>query len=159
MEYKTCFKCGRLLPITEFYTHPAMADGHLNKCKDCTKLDMHNQHIRNMADPERAEKERERSRDKYHRLYSGKKNKKMAHPETRNIREYFKRRGYDLAGKELHHWDYNQIHDVFILTRSEHARLHKQMTFDPDSKQFIYNGGLLTTRAAHEQAINQILSH
>ena len=39
MLYKTCFKCGDLKLISDFYKHPRMKDGHLNKCKDCTRAD------------------------------------------------------------------------------------------------------------------------
>ena len=37
---KNCFKCNTTKDIDDFYEHPQMGDGHLNKCKDCTKADV-----------------------------------------------------------------------------------------------------------------------
>ena len=37
---KTCFKCNTEKQISEFYKHAKMGDGHLGKCKECTRLDV-----------------------------------------------------------------------------------------------------------------------
>lgn len=68
METKVCFKCGRELPLSFFHKHPRMGDGHLNKCKDCTKTDVSRDYDRNIQNPEWVEKERARVREKYRGL-------------------------------------------------------------------------------------------
>jgi len=34
---KKCLNCNSLKELDCFYVHPLMADGHLNKCKECVK--------------------------------------------------------------------------------------------------------------------------
>ncbi len=65
---KVCFRCNVEQPITEYYKHKQMADGHLNKCKVCTKNDSVKRHHEKNQNPEWVESERKRSKEKYHRL-------------------------------------------------------------------------------------------
>jgi len=34
---KVCRKCGEEKPVSEYYPHPQMTDGHLNYCKTCIR--------------------------------------------------------------------------------------------------------------------------
>ena len=107
---KICFRCGIEKELSEFYAHPQMGDGHLNKCKECTKSDSALSYKRIMSDSELREKERARGRRKK-RLYVEKYPEKIAGANA--INSFKKRKGYN-----LHHWSYNANHlkDVMLRT-------------------------------------------
>lgn len=153
---KVCFKCKRELPIDNFYKHPQMADGHLNKCKECAKHDVHEKYMENIESPEYVEKERARGRDKWNRLYKGTKHVAAHHVE--NARRFIERRiGPIPEDKEIHHWNYNFMHKVFLLDRRHHARLHNLIEFDQASQCFTHNGRLLATKEEHEEILKSAM--
>lgn len=151
---KVCFKCGIEKPLTEFYVHKQMGDGHLNKCKDCTRKDAKENLAKKADDVEWRRKERARGREKYKRL--GYVKYKRAHDEMSNVSRYFRSLGLTLQGCELHHWNYNFLKDVIALPISVHRKLHSLLKFDEESKCFLYNGTLLTTKKQHIELIKTL---
>lgn len=156
-ETKVCFKCHKEKPLSEFYKHPAMADGHLNKCKECTKKDSRKRYDMKISDERWVESERARGREKYRRL--GYKNKptgahiqkQMKYPGLRSARDSFEA---DIpSGYELHHWNYRDNKNLILLSRSLHHRLHSVIKFDIDAGYYYYNGRPLDTIEKHLEVV------
>lgn len=78
---KKCFKCGKVKPLSEFYTQSRMADGHLNKCKECTKKDARENYLRDIEATREKERKRNNSKERveYRRLKA--KEKRESDPE------------------------------------------------------------------------------
>ena len=168
---KKCFKCGEIKPLTEFYSHERAKDGHLNKCKSCTRKDVKERQNRLKQDESWREEEKKRQRDKYYRLNYKEKHKpsaekkketmeryKKKYPEkirARSAASYMKRRD----GCHLHHWSYNKKHlkDVMEFTEADHNIIHRYMSYDQERMMYratrtfkslddIKEGDLLDTR-------------
>jgi hypothetical protein len=66
---KKCFKCNSVKPLNDFYKHQQMADGHLNKCKECTKNDANKHRYENLEAIREYDRQRSKNKDRIKASY------------------------------------------------------------------------------------------
>jgi len=149
METKTCFKCGRELPLSEFYVCRQMSDGHFNKCKQCYRNDVKENRAKNIVyyrqyDRKRAQiPYRVEARKEYAESERGKevareqgRLNRIKHADKVRVRAILYRavkRGEiqkqccEICGSanvQAHHPDYSKPMDVMWLCPKHHAWIH-----------------------------------
>jgi len=136
---KNCFKCNTVKPLSEFYTHPRMADGHVNKCKECYKNDStanRNKNIEKVRAYDRArskEPERIKAVTEITRAWRAEDSRRtLAHSSVARAM----RRGELVqhpccrCGAEktvAHHEDYDKPLEVVWLCQPCHKQRHKEL--------------------------------
>ena|ERR1700757_2653927 len=138
---KTCFKCHKTKPLNDFYSHSQMKGGHLGKCKECAKKDVHDRY----ATPEgrKAFRDYDEARNKTEERKSKKleymRQRRAENPEKykantlvnnairdgRLVRQACEYCGISKA--EAHHEDYSKPLEVRWLCFKHHREAHGQL--------------------------------
>ena len=136
---KKCFKCNAVKLLDDFYKHPKMPDGHVNKCKECNKNDVTANRNKNIEKIRAYDRERGKNPKRI----------KAVTEITRAWREEDKRRSRahsavsrSLRSGELvrqpccrcgeeksvaHHEDYDKPFEVMWLCQPCHKQRHKEL--------------------------------
>ena len=138
-QAKECFKCKTVKPLTEFYKHSAMGDGHLGKCKECTKNDVNKHRSENLEKIRKYDRDRSKNPERI----------KLAQEITKKWRQEDHRRmkSHNAVARALkkgqivkmncvicgsdksmaHHESYDRPLDVVWYCQIHHKARHKEM--------------------------------
>jgi len=136
---KECFKCKTVKPLDMFYRHNRMADGYLNKCKECAGSDAVKHRSQNIERIRAYDRERGKNADRI----------KAAAEQTRAWRSEDDRRqkAHGAVSRAIksgglirlpcircgdeksvaHHEDYDKPLDVMWLCQQCHKQRHKEI--------------------------------
>lgn len=138
---KKCFKCGVVKPLGDFYTHPKMKDGHLNKCKVCTQSDTREHYAQTRESQAQYERLRYYHPGRRQQISESQRKQRKNNPDKDKARVAVHRA--ILAGKivklpcevcgeinsQAHHTDYTKPLDVKWLCRKHHLAEHGKESF------------------------------
>lgn len=124
----TCFKCGVDKPVSEFYAHPETRDGHLHKCKTCTRSDVRQNRLRRV-EQYRAYDRRRRPPGFVYGPRDPRKHKcRVATKAMIKRGEIVAKTSCEWCGSvrlvQVHHRDYDDPTDIEFLCSLCHARHH-----------------------------------
>lgn len=144
MQSKQCFKCGAVKAIVEFYKHPQMPDGHVNKCKECNKKDVQNNYREN-KDAKReyerarfARPDRRAKKSEYDKRRALIKRKALRYVSAALRSGKLTRKPCEVCGdvkSEAHHADYLRPLDVRWLCFKHHREAHGQVVGGKQEKE------------------------
>jgi hypothetical protein len=135
---KRCFKCGEEKEITEFYRHPQMGDGHLGKCKNCTKRDVQQNYDVKFEYYREYERKRFKLEERKQKLIEYQRDRREINPHKYKARYTvsnairdgrMERQPCEICGApdaQTHHDDYSKPLDVRWLCFVHHRELHGQ---------------------------------
>jgi hypothetical protein len=138
---KTCFKCGESKNISDFYRHKQMADGHLNKCKECTKKEERKRYRDKWEQMVEYERERWKDPTRRAKLIEYQRKRRAKNPEkykaacavSNAIRDgRIEKKPCEMCGSEkseAHHNDYSNPLGVVWLCRKHHLMQHGKVSY------------------------------
>lgn len=142
MEKRCIGPCQRVLPLSEFYRHSQMADGHFGKCKECVKAYTRDHYGEVRPARQAYELERQKRPKRQRQMLVNTRRQRKKHPErerahaavARAIKKGLLVRGpCEVCGTtrrvQGHHDDYSKPLEVRWLCVMDHRRAEKKTPF------------------------------
>ena len=136
---KKCFKCGESKPLSDYYRHSQMSDGHFGKCKACTRQTVQNNRQKNIECVRLYEVVRNQESERHKKMLARIRRWRKKYPERRQahttvsnaIRDgRLKRKLCEKCGRgptQAHHDDYSKPLNVRWLCLPCHASHHQEV--------------------------------